>query len=215
MLQPTEKQKEVLEFIRGFARVHGYVPARREIMEGLNLRNKSVVDQRLVALQAKGWLTIQHGGHRNLRLLCEELPVVVAGTVAAGEPIVADERVAGRIPRAAAEMFRPEPDFFLRVKGGSMSRLGLVDGSTVAIRSQPTAENGQVVVARIEDEVTLKRYVRLDERRVELCPESFDPGHETIQVDLEEEPRFAVCGIVVGALIQDGFNRPAYKLGGA
>ena len=207
MLQPTEKQQEVLDFIREFARKHGYVPARREIMEGLNLRNKSVVDQRLVALQAKGWLEIQHGGHRNLRLLCEELPVVVAGTVAAGEPILADERVAGWITRAAAETFRPEPDFFLRVKGGSMSRLGLVDGSTVAIRSQPTAENGEVVVARIEDEVTLKRFIRLDERRVELRPESFEPGHETIRVDLEEEPGFAICGIAVGALIQNGFSQ--------
>ena len=208
MLQPTEKQKEVLEFIRGFARVHGYVPARREIMEGLKLRNKSVVDQRLVALQQKGHLEIQHGGHRNLRLLCEELPVVVAGTVAAGEPILADERVEGRIPRAVAETFRPVPDFFLRVKGGSMSQLGLVDGSTVAVRTQPTAENRQVVVARIENEVTLKRFIRLDERRVELRPESFESGHETIRVDLEEEPGFAICGIAVGALIQDGFGQP-------
>ena len=208
MLQPTEKQKEVLEFIREFARAHGYVPARREIMEGLKLRNKSVVDQRLVGLQARGWLEIQHGGHRNLRLLCEDLPVVVAGTVAAGEPILADERVERRIPRAVAEAFRPVPDFFLRVKGTSMSRLGLVDGSTVAVRSQPTAENKQVIVARIEDEVTLKRFVRLDERRVELRPESFEPGHQTIQVDLKKESAFAICGIAVGALIGDGFNGP-------
>lgn len=114
----------------------------------------------------------------------------------------------GRIPRAVAEMFRPDPDFFLRVKGGFMSRLGLVDGSTVAVRSQPTAENKQVVVARIENEVTLKRFVRMDERRVELRPESFDLEHETIRVDPKDEPGFAVCGIVVGALIQDGFNGP-------
>ena len=105
-------------------------------------------------------------------------------------------------------MFRPEPGFFLRVKGGSMSRLGLVDGSTVAIRSQPTAENGEVVVARIEDEVTLKRFVRMDERRVELRPESFDPGHRALQVDLKHEPAFAICGVAVGALIQEGLNQP-------
>jgi len=208
LLQPTEKQKEVLEFIREFARLHGYVPARREIMEGLKLRNKSVVDQRLVALQAKGWLDIQHGGHRNLRLLCEELPVVVAGTVAAGEPILAEERVQGWISRAAAETFRPPPDFFLRVQGGSMSRLGLVDGSTVAIRSQPTAENKQVIVARIEDEVTLKRFVRVNERRVQLRSESYDPSHPTIEVDLKNESGFAICGIVVGALIRDGLSLP-------
>ena len=208
MLQPTEKQREVLDFIREFTRDHGYVPARREIMEGLNLRNKTVVEQRLVALQAKGWIAIQHGGHRNLRLLCEDLPVVVAGTVAAGEPILAEERVEGWIARAAAETFRPVPDFFMRVKGSSMSRVGLVDGSTVAIRSQPTAANGQVAMARIENEVTLKRFVRLDERRVELRPESFEPGHETIHVDLKEEPTFAICGIAVGALIQEGFSQP-------
>ena len=162
-------------------------------------------------MQAKGWLELRHGRHRGLRLLCEDLPVVVAGTVAAGEPILADERVEGWIGRATAEAFRPVPDFFMRVKGSSMSRLGLVDGSTVAIRSQPTALNGQVVVARIEDEVTLKRFVRLDERRVELRPESFEPGHETIEVDLEKETAFAICGIAVGALIGDGFNRPGYE----
>ena len=100
------------------------------------------------------------------------------------------------------------PDFFLRVKGGPMSKPGLVNGSTVGIRSQPAAENGQVVVARIENEVTLKRFVRLDERRVELRAESFGPGHGTIQVDLEKEAAFASCGIVVGALIKDGFGQP-------
>ena len=95
----------------------------------------------------------------------------------------------------------------VRLNGTGESELGLVDGSTVAIRSQTTAENKQVVVARIEDEVTLKRFVRLDERRVELRPESFDPGHETIRVDLEKEAAFANCGIVIGALIQDGFSQ--------
>ena len=82
-----------------------------------------------------------------------------------------------------------------------MSRLGFVDGSTVAIGSQPTAENGQVVVARTEDEVALKRFVRLDGRRVELRPESFDPTHQAIQLALEQEPGFALRGVAVGALL--------------
>ena len=91
-----------------------------------------------------------------------------------------------------------------------MDRLGFVTGSVVAIRSQPTAENGDVIVARLEDEVTLKRYFRLDERRVELRPESTNPEHQPIEVDLESEA-FEIAGIAVGALIGDGFNGPEHE----
>ena len=88
-----------------------------------------------------------------------------------------------------------------------MDRVGFFTGSVVAIRAQSDADNGAVIVARIGDQVTLKRFYRLDERRVELRPESTNPKHQPIEVDLETET-FEVCGIVVGALLGDGFNGP-------
>ena len=88
-----------------------------------------------------------------------------------------------------------------------MDRIGFVTGSVVAIKSQPTAETNEVIVARLEGEVTLKRFVRLDERRVELRPDSTNPEHQPIEVDLKEET-FEICGVAVGALLGDGFNGP-------
>ena len=158
-------------------------------------------------MQAKGWLEFRPGSHRSLRLLCDELPLIVAGRVAAGEPIVAEERIQKRIPRSVGDIFRRPPDYFLRVEGDSMNLLGYVTGSVVAVKRQCTAENGEVVVARIDDEVTLKRFSRLDERTVELRPESTNPEHRPIEVDLERTT-FEICGIVVGGLIGDGCNNP-------
>ena len=207
MRKLTDLQRKTLEYIRAFTREHGYPPARKELMVGLGVRNKSVIDQRLSALRDKGWLELGDGRHRSLRLLCEELPLIVAGTVAAGEPILAEERIAHRIPRSVAEAFRCQPDFFLRVEGDSLDRLGFFTGSVVAIRAQSTCENNDVIVARIGEQVTLKRYRRIDEKRVELRPESTNPEHLPIMVDLETET-FEICGVAVGALLGDGFNGP-------
>ena len=214
MKQLTEIQRGTLDFIRGYVREHGCAPSRPEIAQALGLKHKSIVDQRLFALERKGWIELRAGSPRYIRLLNDDLPLIVAGTVAAGKPILADERVKARIPRSVAEMFRPEPDFFVRVQGDSMNRLGLVTGSVVACRSQSTARTRDVVVARLGEEVTLKRFVRLDRRRVELRPESTNAEHKAIEVDLKRDA-FEICGIAVGALIGDGFNRPAYELGGS
>ena len=109
-----------------------------------------------------------------------------------------------------ADWFAHRPDYFLRVQGDSMDRLGFVTGSVVAVKAQLVAEDGDVIVARLEDEVTLKRYVRLDQHHVELRPESTNPDHRPIRIDLEHDP-FEVAGVAVGALIGDGFNRPGYE----
>ena len=95
-----------------------------------------------------------------------------------------------------------------------MDRLGYVTGSVVAVKTQCDAENGDVVVARLDDQVTLKRYFRMDERRVELRPESANPEHQPIEVDLESQT-LEICGVVVGALIGDGFNGPEHESWGA
>ena len=105
-----------------------------------------------------------------------------------------------RIPSAVAEQFRPTSDYFLTVRGDSMDRTGLRDGDMVAIRATPGAKNGDVVVARFGDEVTLKRFVRLDKRRVELRPDNHNPEHEPIRIDLAKHI-LHIDGVAVGALI--------------
>ena len=201
----SDRQREVLDVIRGYVRDHGVAPSRPEIAEALGLKHKSTVDAHLLALMKKGWIELRPGSPRNIRLLREELPLTVSGPIAAGKPILANERIAAQIPKAVAEMFSPRPDFFLRVEGDSMDRLGLVTGSIVAVQSRAEAENRDVVVARIDDEVTLKRFIRISDRCVELRPESTNPKHRPIKVDLETAD-FAVAGVAVGALIGDGFN---------
>lgn len=130
---------------------------------------------------------------------------MVAGPIAAGEPILAEGRVTSRLPRSARELFARPPDFFVRVVGSSMDLLGLRTGTIVAVQARPDPANNDVVVARIEDEVTLKRFVRLDERRVALRPESTNPEHKCIEVDLATT-ELHIDGIAVGALIGQGFN---------
>ena len=207
MRQLTDIQRDTLEWIRSFARANGVMPTRAEIATGLGVRHKSVIDQRLSALERKGHVTLRAGSPRFIQIRDEELPLIVAGAVAAGEPILADDRIKHRVPRSVAEAFRRQPDFFLRVEGDSMDRLGFFTGSVVAIRAQSTAEHGEVIVARIGDQVTLKRYRRIDEQRVELRPESTNREHQPIEVDLKKET-FEICGVAVGALLGDGFNGP-------
>ena len=210
MRRLTDRQIDVLDCVRAYVREHNVAPSRPEIAAALGLRNTSTVDGHLTALMKKGWIELRAGSPRFIRLLKDDLPLVVAGPIAAGKPILADERVTARIPRAMADWFPHRPDFFLRVQGNSMNKLGLVTGTVIAVKAQPVAENGDVVVARLEDEVTLKRYFRKDERRIELHPESTNPDHRPITVDLKMDP-FEIAGVAVGALIGDGFNRPGYE----
>ena len=201
----SPRQRETLEFVRAYVTEHGTAPARPEIARALGIRHVSTIDSHLLALMRKGWVELKPGAPRYIRLLREELPVVIAGPIAAGEPILAEGRVTARLPRSARELFRPPPDYFVRVVGDSMDKLGLRTGTVVAVKAQAVAENGDVVVARIEDEVTLKRFVRLDERRVELRPESTNSVHQCIEVDIART-ELNIDGIAVGALIGQGFN---------
>ena len=198
----TERQSEILDFIRAYVRKHGVAPSRPEIGKGVGLTHKSTVDAHLSALMKKGWVELQPGSPRNIRLLREDLPVAPEGRIAAGEPVWAESRVTGHIPRAVAEMFTPRPDYFLTVEGDSMDRLGLTTGTLVAIKGDSEPRNGDIVVARIVDEVTLKRFKRKSLREVELSPESTNDTHRPMTIDLETT-EFQVDGVYVGALIGD------------
>lgn len=201
----TERQLETLNFIRKYVADHGVAPSRPEIAKALKLTHKSTVDSHLTALMKKGWIELRTGSPRNIRLLREQLPVIVAGPIAAGEAIIAESRVTRRVPRAVAEMFSPAPSYFLEVRGTSMNKLGLTTGTIVGIKQCDRPRSGDVVVARREDAVTLKRFIRKDEQHVELRPESTDPEHQVIQIDLAKE-ELHIDGVAVGALIGQGFN---------
>ena len=203
----TDRQRETMEHIRAHLRRFGYPPSRKELSVKLGLSHPSSVEVHLQALQTKGWIELSPDTKRGIRLLDEasvDLPLVdlvtPRGEIAAGEPIVAEERIVDRIPEAVAERFSPRPDYFLTVRGDSMDRTGLRDGDVVAVRATPEAKSGDVVVARFGDEVTLKRFVRVNKRHVELRPESHNPVHEPIEIDLAKHI-LHIDGVAVGALI--------------
>lgn len=205
----TNRQRQTLDFIRSYTDQFGVAPSRPEIAEALGLRHVSTVDAHLTGLMKKGWVELKQGSPRYIRLLREDLPVVPLGHIAAGEPILAESRVMAHVPRTVAAMFRPRPDYFLTVQGDSMNKLGLTTGTIVGIRATPEAEDNDIVVARLADEVTLKRFVRENQRIVRLEPESTNPAHRAMKVNLATD-HFAVDGVYVGALI--GQVQPAAKI---
>ena len=203
----TDRQRQALEAIRIYRRRHGFPPSRAELSKSLGLSHPSSADGHLSALQAKGWIELRRDTKRGIRLIGEadpDVPLVdlvePIGEIAAGEPIVAESRIVDRIPATVAERFSPTPDYFLTVRGDSMDRTGLRDGDVVAIRSTPEANNGDVVVARFGDEVTLKRFRRISKRHVELQPDSHNPEHKSIAIDLAKHI-LHVDGVAVGALL--------------
>ena len=203
----TNRQRQTLDLIRGHIRRYGFPPSRKELAASLGLTHPSSVDVHLNALQAKGWIELKRDTKRGIRLVGDTDPGVPlvdlatpVGEIAAGDPIVAESRIVDQIPSAVAERFSPIPNYFLTVRGDSMNRTGLRDGDVVAIRVTPEARHRDVVVARFGDEVTLKRFFRRDERHVELRPDSHNPEHKSIKIDLAKHV-LHIDGVAVGALI--------------
>ena len=192
----TRRQTVVLDFIRSHIDDTGYPPTRADIARALGFRSPNAAEEHLRALARKGAIELTPGRSRGIRLPAPPgLPIV--GRVAAGHPILAVEHIEDtcQIP---AELFRPPADFLLRVRGDSMTGAGILDGDLLAVHGTPEARNGQIVVARVDDEVTVKRFQRTSDRtRVVLLPENDD--YEPIEVDLRER-EFAIEGLSVGVL---------------
>jgi len=176
----TERQKEVLTYISAFAESHSYPPTIREIAEQFKISVKGAYDH-VKALERKGTLRVGENRSRSIEVLSRERPderyseVPLLGAVAAGRPILSEENLEGtiRIPR---EMLRSRPGFALRVRGDSMRDAGILDGDLAVIEEKPFAENGEIVVAMIDDAVTLKRFHQ-ETGRIRLSAEnpSFAP----------------------------------------
>ena len=144
------------------------------------------------------------GASRGIRVIEQfsfELELPVVGQVAAGEPILATEHIESQ-HHIDPNLFKPRADYLLRVKGMSMRNIGILDGDLLAVHATPTANNGQIVVARLDDEVTVKR-LKLDKDIAWLYPENDD--FEPIKVDLKEQP-LAIEGLGVGVLRADSFT---------
>jgi repressor LexA len=195
----TPRQAEVLQLIVDFLQSTGFPPTRAEIAQQLGFRSANASEEHLRALERKGYIDMLPGASRGIRLrntFNVGLPVV--GRVAAGSPILAEQHVQGRY-QIDPELFKPRADYLLKVRGMSMRDIGILDGDLLAVHRASDARSGQIVVARLKDEVTVKRYKRQG-NIVQLLPENRD--FEPIVVDLKRDP-FAIEGIGVG-IIRNG-----------
>ncbi|RTZ58454.1 MAG: hypothetical protein DSZ33_05865 [Gammaproteobacteria bacterium] len=199
MTRLTPRQQEILTLIQQHIERCGAPPSRHEIAEAMGFRSVTAAKDHLLALQKKGYIEISPGKSRGIRLLQalpahgDSLPLV--GRVAAGQPILAQEHIEDYIhfdPGA----FRPRADYLLRVQGMSMRDAGILDGDLLAVHATPVAENGQIVVARLQDEVTVKR-LKLDGHLAQLLPEN--PDFAPIVVDLREN-NLEIEGIGAGII---------------
>ena len=196
MYKLTKRQAEILELIKTHIEDTGFPPTRAEIAKILGFRSPNAAEEHLRALARKGAIEMIPGASRGIRIPetnSKGLPVV--GQVAAGHPILAQEHIENHL-EIAAQLFSPKADFMLRVRGMSMKDIGIIDGDLLAVHKTSDAHNGQIVVARIEDDVTVKRFERI-KNKVLLHPENED--FDTIEVDLESD-QFAIEGLSVGVI---------------
>ena len=202
MRQLTERQRDVLNIVKDRIRQIGVPPSRTEIARSLGLRGTSAIDAHLNALARKGWIELVPDIERGIRLRSSgELPLIEpTGEIAAGEPLLAENRVVDRIAGTIADQFSPRPHYFLKIRGDSMNKIGLDTGDLVAVRATPEAPNGAIIIARVGNEVTCKQFERIDYRYIELRPMSDNPAHKAKRIDLADED-FHIDGIVVGTVI--------------
>lgn len=216
----TPRQEAILRFLTRFHSEHGRPPTRQELCAAFGFRSPNAAQCHLQALAEKGLIAIDRGRARGIRLLVaadavrnteherastaeweaannlSESGLPVIGKVAAGAPILATPHIEAYHP-IAPTAFRPRADYLLRVVGDSMIHAGILPGDLVAVRQTPEAPSGAIVVARIDDEVTVKRLVRRAPETIELHPEN--PDYAPIRIDPTHH-QFALEGVVVGVI---------------
>ncbi|MDO9600387.1 MAG: transcriptional repressor LexA [Azoarcus sp.] len=193
----TARQQEILDFIRQTLEAEGRPPTRAEVCTAFGFRSPNAAETHLRALAAKGAIMLEEGRARGIRL-AEALGLPLIGRVAAGSPILAAEHVEKRF-QLDPSLFSPRADYLLRVHGLSMRDAGILDGDLIAVHRTGEARNGQIVIARIEDEVTVKTLQRKG-NTVELLPAN--PDFEPIVVDIRRQP-LVIEGIMVGLIRKD------------
>jgi repressor LexA len=197
----TPRQRQVLLFIQDSLATQGLPPTRAEIADALGFKSANAAEEHLRALQRKGVLELRPGASRGIQLkdsLREQMGLPLIGRVAAGRPILAEENIEAHY-RIDPGLFQPMPHYLLKVRGMSMRNAGILDGDLVAVHRTPEVRNRQIIVARLENEVTVKRY-RQEGSIAWLLPENED--FEPIRVNLREES-LTIEGVVVGVVRQD------------
>lgn len=197
MTKLTPRQQQILELIRTHIDDTGYPPTRAEIARILGFKSANAAEEHLKALARKGAIEMVAGASRGIRLPDVQTGIPIVGRVAAGSPVLAEEHIEDycEMPH---HFFHPTADYLLRVSGLSMRDAGILDGDLLAVHRTNQAHNGQIIVARIENEVTVKRFKRERNRAiVELWPEN--PDFDVIEVDLRDE-NFSIEGLSVGVI---------------
>lgn len=219
-MQLTDRQQAILDFLTAFQAGHGYPPTRAEIARAFGFSQARSAEDHLRALAAKGAIALEGGRSRGIRVLvgttasdggdggdgddvdgsrfapADLLSLPLVGRVAAGAPILSDAHIAGRYAVDRA-LFRPRPHFLLKVEGDSMREAGILDGDLIAVHRTPVAESGQIVVARLDDEITVKRLKRGRGGALSLLPAN--PDYAPIAVDPARQA-FAIEGLHVGVI---------------
>lgn len=198
MRQLTPRQAQILEMIQEFIAETGMPPTRADIANELGFKSANAAEEHLRALQKKGVLDLIPGASRGIQLkdsLREQMGLPLVGRVAAGSPILAQEHIETHY-KIDPTLFSPKPHYLLRVHGMSMKNAGILDGDLVAVHRTPEVRSRQIIVARLDDEVTVKRF-RQDGSVIWLLPENED--FEPIQVDLAEQD-MVIEGVVVGVI---------------
>lgn len=216
----TERQQQIYDLVRSTIERTGAPPTRAEIATALGFKSANAAEEHLQALARKGVIELVGGTSRGIRLQSDTLRAVhqrrqaqqfslpmaglaqlvlpLVGRVAAGSPILAQEHI-DRQYQVEASLFSRRPDYLLKVRGMSMRDAGILDGDLLAVQSAREARNGQIVVARLGEEVTVKRFQR-GRQGIELLPEN--PDFEVIHV-AEGDAEFSIEGLAVG-LIRNG-----------
>jgi repressor LexA len=194
----TPRQSQILRLIQDTLQETGMPPTRKEIAEQLGFKSPNAAEDHLRALARKGVISLVPGASRGIQLkdaLREQLGLPLIGRVAAGRPILAEENIEARLQIDPA-VFHVRPHYLLKVVGMSMKDIGIIDGDLVAVHRTPEVRNRQIVVARLDNEVTVKRY-RQEGSIAWLLPENAD--FEPIRVDLKEQS-LLIEGVVVGVV---------------
>ena len=200
MLKLTTRQQQILDFIKDYMSDTGFPPTRSEIASEMGFKSPNAAEEHLRALARKGAIEMLPGTSRGIRLPMEEqqgLPIV--GQVAAGSPILAQESIADYCDISAG-FFKPRADYLLTVKGTSMIDAGIFEGDLLAVHKTTRANNGDIIVARLGDEVTVKR-LRTTRSPNVVYLDAENPQFEPIEVNLKSEP-FDIEGVSVGVIRQ-------------
>ena len=182
----TKRQEEILNLIKSHISDFGFPPTRADIAKTLGFKSPNAAEQHLRAIEKKGFISILSGASRGIVLSNaenDEIPVI--GLVAAGGPILAEENVEKTIPRSK-NLFASEIDFYLRVKGDSMVDVGIFEEDLIGVSKKTSPKTGSIVVARINNEVTVKTLIELNQSKVVLRPENRNYSDIEINPSVDE-----------------------------